>query len=310
MRLRSRRAAVIASLAVAGVAGGIAAGVALWPRPAHLVVPGGADNDTIIVNGMHPALLEVAVTDQYGRVTSGTPVRFRPVSGNIELSPTGAVTCRRREDAVVQATFAGLVRRFALRCRPVQWVEAPSWMGFVVGDSARGLSFVAHGPDGAPVTELRGNVIVEDGSIAELVGQKVRPKQPGRTLAIVTVGDRKAVIAVEVHRLVTSFVNHPRSEDLLAMRVRLARGDTIEVPLPVAAFWVKYVSRDSGAAPPTIELRGNGSCANGNGISAMRVLEGEYAKYCFSHDGTTLMIAHGQAGADTVTGTVALALKW
>ena len=74
-----------------------------------------------------------------------------------------------------------------------------------------------------------------------LSSQKVRPKQPGRTFVEVSVGDRRAVIAVQVHHLVTSFVNQPRDEELLAMRVRLARGDTIEVPLPKAAFWVTYV---------------------------------------------------------------------
>jgi hypothetical protein len=309
MRLRSRRAAAIASISVAAAGTAAVAGVELWPRPAHLVVPIASGNDTIVVNSVHPARLEVTVTDQYGRPSSASAVRFRLISGTVELSPTGAVTCRRRDDAVVQATFAGLSRSFALRCRPVKSLEAPSWMGFLVGDSARDVSFIAHGLDGAPVTELRGSVTIEDRSIAELVGQKVRPKQPGRTFVEVRVGDRRAVIAVQVHHLVTSFVNQPRDEERLAMRVRLARGDTIEVPLPKAAFWVTYVPNNPGETPPTIELRGNGSCTTGNGVQAMRGVEGEYAKYCHSDDGARFSIAHGQTGADTVYGTLALELK-
>jgi hypothetical protein len=286
------------------------AAVALWPRPARLATVGGADNDTIVVNSTHPTRISVSVLDQYGRhLPSDTAVRFRLISGPIELSPTGGTACARREEAVVRATFVRVARDFVLHCRPVVSLEAPSWLDLVDGDGPRDLSFAVRGPDGVAVTELRGSVTVEDSSIAELIGTAVRPKRPGQTVAIVTIGDTRAMISVVVYRLVASFVGHPREQDLLAMRVRVARGDTIEVPVPKAAFWVKYFPGEPGAAPPTIELRGNGSCGNGDGIRVKRVEEGEYAKYCLSDNGTTMMIAHGEAGADTVAGTITLELN-
>jgi hypothetical protein len=306
MRLNSRKAFATVSIAVC--AAGVAASVALWPRPAQLSVPGAARNDTITVNTTHPTRLRVFVLDQYGRrLPSDTAVRFRLISGaSIKLSAPGKTTCTRSEDALVQATFVGLAKDFVLHCRPIVSLEGPSWMDFVVGDSPRDLSFLARGPDGVAVTELRGSVTILDGSIAELIGNTVRPKRPGQTTVIVAIGDKEARISVLVYRSVTSFVNSPPNERLLAMRVRLAQDDTVELPLPKAVFWVKYFSTDRGAAPPTIKLRGNGSCTTGDGIHLQRVEDGEYAKYCFTGDGATMMIAHGEMGAKMVNGTIAL----
>jgi hypothetical protein len=309
MRLRSRRALATVSIAICATSA--AAAGALWPRPARLATLAGAENDTIVVNHAQPTRISVSVLDQYGRrLPSDTAVRFRLISGAIALSPTGGTACTRREDGVVRVTFVRLAKDFVLHCRPVVSLEAASWLDLVGGDSPRDLSFVARGPDGVAVTELRGSVTVEDPSIAQLIGTAVRPKKPGKTVAIVTIGDVSATIVVVVHRLVTSFVGNPQNQDLLAIRVHVTRGDTVEVPVPKAAFWVKYFPRDSGAAPPTIELHGNGSCVNGDGIRIQRVENGEYAKYCRTDNGTTIMIAHGEAGADTVAGTITLDLNW
>lgn len=305
--LRTRKGLALSS--IVGIAS-VASATVLWPRPARLIAPMGF-TDTIVVNSTFPTRLGVSVVDQYGRrFASDTAVRFRLVSGSIDLSPTGATTCSQRDDAVVQATFTGLVSNFAVHCRPVVSLEAASWMWFVVGDSARHLSFAARGPSGELVTELRGSVTIDDGSVAEIIGTRIRPKKPGRTLATVAIGDRRALVAVLVHRLVASFGDILPNEDLLAVRVRLARGDTIEMPVPNAAFWVKYYSMDRGTHPPTIELRGDGSCTTGDGINAKRVEEDEYAKYCNARSGTTIVIGHGQTGADTVAGTIALELNW
>ena len=96
----------------------------------------------------------------------------------------------------------------------------------------------------------------------------------------------------------------------MAMRVSLARGDTVEVPLPKAAFWAKYFSSDGKSVPPTIEIRGKGSCTTGDGLRVARVEEGAYMKYCFAGDGATMRIAHGANGAEIVKGTVAIQLVW
>jgi hypothetical protein len=306
MRLRSRL--VTALLALAGV-GAIGVHV-LRPKPARLVTPGPGDADTVIVNAMRAARLQMSVADQYDRRAPAVGVHFRRLTGTVPVSHSGIVTCPLTEDAAVRATLGPLTREFVLRCRPVKWVEAVSSLNLVAGDSARPLHFVARGPDGARVTELRGDVTIEDGRVAQLVGPAVRPIRAGRTVAGVTAGTATANILILVHRLVTTFVGNPRDDDLLAMPVRLARGDTIELPTPKAAFWLTYLPRDPDDAPPTIELRGSGGCSNGDGVRAKRVEVGEYTRYCITGDGATIRLAHGVAGADTVKGTIALQLAW
>lgn len=290
---------------------GSAVFVLLRPRPTRLETTSRAGDDTVVVNQMHPTRLNVSVLDQYGRrLRSDTAVRYLWITGDsITLSSSGEVRCERHSDAVVRATFGRLVQPFLLRCRPVASIEAPTWLDLVVGDSTRDLSFVAHGPDGRTVTELRGSVTVPDGAIIAAEGTTVRPKQSGQTVAIVDVGDAEARIPIVVYQPVKSFVDNPR-ERLMAMHVSLTRGDTIEVSLPNAAFWVTYFSKDPSVPPPTIELEGDGSCTTGDGVRQRRIEDGEYAKYCLAGSGTQMMIAHGAGGAARITGIVAIRVMW
>jgi hypothetical protein len=292
--------------------GGIVSFILLRPRPSQLLVTPRAGDDTLVVNQTHPTRLSVSVVDQYGRrLRSDTAVRYRWIKGDsIALSSKGELRCENQSDAVVRATFRSLVQQFVLRCRPVASIEAPTWLDLVVGDSTRDLSFVAHGPDGRAVTELRGAVTVPDGAIVAAEGTTVRPKRSGQTVATVEIGDAEASIPIVVYQPVKSFVNNSPRERLMAMPVSLARGDTIEVPLPKAAFWVTYFSKDRSATPPTIELQGPGSCTTGDGVRVRRIEDGEYAKYCLAGNGTRMMIAHGAAGAARVSGIVAIRLMW
>ena len=211
---------------------------------------------------------------------------------------------------MVRATFAGLSREFELRCRPVAWIEAPTWLDLIVGDSTRDLAFVAHGPDGRAVTELRGAITVPDKSIVAAEGATIRPKRSGMTFATVEIGDAKAAIPIVVYQPVASFVGNSPTVRAMAMRVNLARGDTVEVPLPKAAFWVTYFSSDARVAPPTIELEGDGLCTTGDGLRQRRIEDGEYAKYCHTGNGVRMRIAHGAVGAARVNGVVAIRLMW
>ena len=292
---------------------GACASVALLrPRPTRLEVTARVGDDTVVVNQMHPTRLGVSVLDQYGRrLRADGAVQYRWIAGDsIPLTSSGEVRCDNHSDATVRATFRSLFQQFVLRCRPVASIEAPTWLDLVVGDSTRDLSFVAHGPDGRAVTELRGAVTVPDGAIVAAQRTTIRPKRSGETVAIVEVGDAEARIPIVVYQPVKSFVDNPQRERLMAMNVSLARGDTIEVPLPKAAFWVTYFSKDRGIAPPTIELQGEGSCTTGDGVRARRIEDGEYAKYCLAGNGTRMMIAHGALGAARVTGVVAIRLMW
>jgi hypothetical protein len=293
-------------------AGAVPSFVFLRPRPARLAVTARAGDDTLVVNQIHPTRISLLVLDQYGRrVRSDTAVRYRRVGGDsMILSSAGQVRCSDNRDAVVRGTLGSLFKEFVLRCRPVVSIEAPTWLDLVVGDTTRDLSFVAHGPDGRAVTELRGAVTVPDGEIVAVEGTSVRPKRSGQTVAIVDIGDAEVRIPIVVYEPVKSFVDNPQRERLMAMNVSLARGDTIDVPLPKAAFWVTYFSKDRRMPPPTIELLGDGSCTTGDGVRARRIEEGEYAKYCLAGNGTRMMIAHGALGATRVSGVVAIRLMW
>jgi hypothetical protein len=299
---------VTSAVATCGVVASLAA---FRPRPTQLVVTMRAGDDTVVINQAHGARLSTTVLDQYGRrLSSDTTVRYQRVRGDsISLSASGRVGCEKHGDVVVRAELEALSKQFVLRCRPVAWIEAPSWMELLVGDSARDLAFVAHGPDGGVVTELRGTVRVENGAIVDAMGTTVRPKRFGMTFANIEVGDVKTAIPIGVYEPVTSFVNQPPKQ-MMAMRVNIARGDTIEVPVPKGVFWVTYYSSDRSAPPPTIELRGDGACTTGDGLHMRRVEDGTYAKYCRTGDGVRMMIAHGVAGADSVRGLIAVRMMW
>jgi len=296
----------------AAAAIGAAAFLVLRPRPTRLSVTPRTGDYTVVVNQMHAMRLGALVLDQYGRrLRADTAVQYRWISGDtVRVASNGEVRCVDHRDAVVRATFGALFKQFILRCRPVVSIEAVTWLDLVVGDSTRDLSFVAHGPDGRAVTELRGAVTLPDGSVAAIEGTTIRPKGPGQTVASIEVGNATARIPIVVYQPVTSFADNPRKVRLMAMHVSLARGDTMELPLPKAAFWVTYFAKDPTQAPPTIELEGEGSCTTGDGLRLRRIVEGEYAKYCFAGNGARMMIAHGAGGTAQVSGVVALRMMW
>lgn len=310
--MKKRTVYALVGLVVFAAIGTVAWFVQLRPRPSRLSVTTHVGDDTVVVNQMRPSRLGSSVLDQYGRrLHSDTLVQYQWIAGDsIPLSPDGIVRCEKHGDTVVRAAFESLSREFVIRCRPVASIEATTTLDLMVGDSARDLAFVAHGPDGRVVTELRGAITIDGGSIVAAQGTSVRPKRSGGTIAIVEVGDAKAVIQVIVYQPVKSFVGNPQGTDLMAMHVNLARGDTIEVPLPKAAFWVTYFSKDPSVPPPTIELQGDGSCTTGDGLHLRRIQEGEYAKYCHTGNGARMMVAHGATGAAIVNGVVAIRLLW
>jgi hypothetical protein len=308
--LRKLRLVLSAGAACAGILGSVAA---FRPRATGLAVTTRPGDDTLVVNQTHLTRIRVSVLDQYGRpISADSVLHYEWLSGDsTSLSPDGVLRCESRGAAVVRATFETLSRDFVLRCRPVARIEAASWLDLVAGDSARDLSFVARAPDGTRETELRGTVTVGDQSVATLQGTTIRPKRAGATVALIQAGDAKVAIPILVYRLVTSFTDTSAARGgLLAMRVSVARGDTLLTPLPRAAFWVTYISGDPMVAPPTIELRGEGACTSGDGVRQRRIEEGQYAKYCYAGAGSRMMIAHGVVGAETVNGVVALRLMW
>ncbi|MEO8335524.1 MAG: hypothetical protein ABI664_11160 [bacterium] len=306
-RARIRVGASVAMLALL-ITVGVVALLARAGPPARLVAGVGASAGGIVVNNVKPAQLEMLVLDKSGRQLASREVRYRWASGApISISANGVVTCTRHGDARVRASLGAIATDFDVWCRPVQEVRAFSWIDFIAGDPPRHLPFVAIGLDGNAVTELRGAASVFDTSVAKLEGSSIRPMAVGRTVVSVDVGDKNALMQVIVHEPVRTFDGLRANQRNVAVPVHLARGDTISWTLPKGVFWLKYLSRRPGEAPPTITVDGDISCSGGNGIRSYLVSLDVFATYCLVRThGATVILAHGAFGIYVVDGALAL----
>ncbi|MEO8622388.1 MAG: hypothetical protein ABI625_15055 [bacterium] len=300
---RTRIATVAGALALFATLAVVAMQMRNGP-PARLVADVVNPADGIIVNNVRPSLLKMRVHDEAGHILPSTGVQYRWTSGApIAITPAGEVTCKENGDATVRASLGTVTTTISVLCRPVQVIRASTWIDFMAGDSARHLPYSAIGVDGRPVMQLRGSAGVRDSSIATLEGASIRPRAVGETSVDVMVGDRSARMQVVVHELVHSFANLRADQRFVAMNIRLARGDTTTLPLPSGVFWMKYVSRDSTDAPPSISVEGT-SCMPSDGIRNYTVPFGVFGSYCdaYSEKGVTVKLAHGSTGAAVVAG--------
>jgi hypothetical protein len=265
-------------------------------------------SEGLVVNTMRPIQLPIRAFDRRGHLLESRDVRYRWTSGSpIAISSDGVVACTQRGDAVVTASLGAITTNVDLRCRPVREMRASSWIDFMTGDPARDLPFVAIGVDDLPVMQLRGTARVLDSSVATLVGTTIRPRAIGQASVVVDVGDRTAMMSVIVHEQVASFVGLRPDQRFVAVPVRVAQGDTVHWALPQGAFWLKYLPRNAGEAPPTITVSGAISCSRGNGLNAFRALLDVYVVYCLVRaGGATVDVAHGRLGAQVVEGSLAL----
>jgi hypothetical protein len=151
-------------------------------------------------------------------------------------------------------------------------------------------------------------VRIFDPSVATVAGASVLPKGTGLTLVIVEVGEQEAKIMVVVHEMVSTFDHLRDDQRYVARPVRLARGDTVHWTLPNGSFWLKYLPRRAGEAPPTITVAGAIGCMPGDAIHNFRMNLGEYGTRCIVQRGgsASVMVAHGVNGAEWVDGTVAI----
>jgi hypothetical protein len=308
-RAHARVAALAAIIALSSGIVGVAVRMRDGP-PARLDAGHGGTLDGIVVNNTRPVQLQVRVLDKAGHLLSSDSVRFAWASGSpMTVSPSGVVTCNGRGDATVRASLGPIATHVDVLCRPVRELRATSWIDFLDGDSTpRHLPFVAIGEDGQPVMELRGAVHVTDASVATLEGASVRPKGTGATRVTVEVGEQKAHMMVVVHEMVGTFDRLRDDQRYVARPVRLARGDTVHWTLPNGSFWLKYLPRRAGEAPPTITVVGAIGCMPGNGLQSYRMNLGEYGTYCMVQRGgsASVMVAHGVNGAEWVEGTLAI----
>lgn len=296
-RGRARVATALAAVALLPTAAMIALVLRAGP-PASLVVVGqGGGADGIVLNTRHPVQLAMRVLDEKGRELPSTEVRYRWVAGiPLPLSPSGVVTCRYRGDATVRASVGTVETTVLLRCRPVREIRASMWLQFVAGDSGKDLRFFATGPDGLPVSQLAGELRVQDSTVATLKGTHVRPVAPGRTFVTVRIGDGESQTAVIVYEPVRTLEGLRPDQRFVVAPVRLARGDTIRWWLPKGLFWLEY-ERAADAQPiPALAVDGPVMCMPDFGPDVERVgclVRGPGAVIRIAHPGTT---ASGIAG--------------
>jgi hypothetical protein len=273
--------------------------------PARLLANPGAAADGIVVNNMRPVQLPVQVIDTKGRPLRTTAVDYRWTAGApLKISPTGVVTCAKNGDAVVRASVGVIATSLTVHCRPVRRLETNTWMTLLLPGASQDLPFTAVGVDDFPVTELHGTIRVRDSTVATLSGSTIRPLKAGETDVVLSVGDYAATIRVLVHEPVRAFTGLRPDQRFVAVAVHLARGDTVHYALPMGIYWLKYIPRHPGDAPPTIIA--DVTCGPGYGMSVYRLPRDEYATYCALNTDGKVTLAHGLNGAPVVEGTLAV----
>jgi hypothetical protein len=276
--------------------------------PAQLIAQSGSATEGVVVNNVKPVQLETHVLDKAGHLLVSKDVRYKWMSGvRIPVSQSGVVTCKREGDATVRASLGSIATDVEVWCRPVTELRAGSWTDFVAGDPPRHLQYTALGADGAAVTQLRGSARVIDSSVATLSGAILIPKAVGRTMVEVEIGDRETRMEVIVHERVRNFDRLRPDQSFVAAPIRLERGDTVHMSLPLGTIWLKYLPRRSGEAPPTITVDGPVVCTPGNGLRSYLVPSDEFGTYCYVRaPGATVIAGHGVAGVPVVEGSLAI----
>ena len=266
--------------------------------------------DTLIVNNLRAVRLPARVLDANGRVLEAPTLHYERVNGDaIPVSANGVLTCKQRGDVTVRASLGAIATGLVVRCRPVRAIESSSWINLIVGDSATELPFTAIGIDGRPVMQVRGAMRVLDSTVATLEKLNIRPHARGETVATMRIGDQETRIRVLVHEQVEAFTGLRPDQRVVAVPVRLARGDTVRLSLPAGALWIKYLPRRVGEPPPSIDLGIIGACSpGGDGLHQYRLPPNEYGtSYCLVDRGPSIVVlAHGPIGLPIVDGWLAL----
>ncbi len=276
--------------------------------PARLLPNVGEVANGVVVNNIDPVYLQMRVLDRKGKEIEAKGLQFRQIGGApLQITEEGLVGCNARSDAKVRVTMGRLATDIDVLCRPVRDLRATVWMDFLTGDSSVKLPFVAVGVDGREVSELRGRIRVADSSVATVDGATIRPLRAGRTTIDLNIGDRFVRVGVAVHRVVKAFAELRPTDVAIAVPIAVAQGDTLRWELPRGVYWIKYLSRRPGEAPPSILVEGDAGCVKDDPLRARIPIRDVYARYCLVRaGGAHVVIAHGAEGLPVVEGALAL----
>ena len=287
-----RRAMATLCLAAIALAATFAVRAMLNARAPAQLFAAGASADGIVVNNEKPVRLTMRVLDARGRVLPDTGVRYRWLSGApIPVSPRGVTTCTHAGDAIVRASLGTLATQLVLRCRPVHALRAMWTADLVLGDSGVKVPFLAVDAQGREVSLLRGEISVEDSSVATLDvaadGTRiVRPRAPGTTFLSLQIGDQGRGTSVRVFERART-VEGIRKGQLLAVPVELAGGEVRQwqIPAGLESYNLMVLPASDTAHVPRLAIVG------ANCVTDMR--EG---LWCVALHGATVFVYHSRDG--------------
>ena len=291
-----RRTMLMLCLAAIALVATIAVRTVLNARAPAQLFAAGTNRDGIVVNNEKPVRLGMRVLDAHGRVLPDTGVRYRWLSGApIPVSPRGVATCTQPGDAVVRASLGKLATQFVLRCRPVHAVRTLWTVDLIVGGPGVRLPFQAVDAQGKEVSQLRGELTVEDSSVATLDvaadGTRiVRPRAPGTTFLNIRIGDEGRGTSVHVYERASS-VEGIRKGQLLAVPVEVADGEVRQWQLPAGreSYNLSVIPDGDTARLPGLAIVG-ANCATGMGEGL----------WCVALHGATVFLYHSRNGDQRV----------
>jgi len=270
----------------------LAVKIALDLRAPALLTAAGDRGDGVVVNNVKPVQLSMRVLDARGRVLPDTGVRYRWLSGApISVSPRGVTRCTSAGDAVVRASLGNLATQLVLRCRPVHGLRTLGMMDLILGDSGAKVTFEAVDAHGNQVSLLRGEIGVEDSSVATLAraadGTRiVRPRAPGTTYLNVHIGDEARGAAVNVFERAGTVEGIRRGQHL-AVPVTLDAGELQQWQIPGGLEpYSLRVLPDGDAHVPRLAIVG-ANCVDDFGTEGL---------YCITLHGATVFVYHSRDG--------------
>jgi hypothetical protein len=298
-----RRAAAILCLGAVAFAATFAVRSMLAHSGAPVRLSSGGDGAYgVIINNVRPVRLSIQVLNAAGRVLPDTGVRYRWLSGMpLPVTSRGVATCTQAGDAVVGASLGRLSTQLVLRCRPVHKVNVSAEVNLVVGDSAVGVPIQAFDAKGKIVSLLRGELSVEDSSVATLAvaaddTRLVHARGPGFTILDIRIGNRYAATGVHVYERASS-PEAIRPGQSLAIPVELRGGDMREWHLPAGRenFNVTMLANGDPLHLPRFAIAGANCVQNGT-ASFM----------CVALQGASVFVFHSREGDQTraVRGTL------
>ena len=299
-------------LTLPALAAAFSCGSPSTPGPAVRLLAG--KSDTVVVNHSVTTLLPVNALDAVDRTVAGAPIQFERIRGaSIPITAAGSVTCTRPGDVVVRATLGRLSTALLIRCRPVEYLQIPGPIQFVLGDSALThpmlLPIAAHDKNGRPVEMLAGSVTVLDSAVASVRGSTIRPRARGTTIASARVGNRSASIGVHIYQRFDS-IEAPDTllrvrpkQRLFALPLRLQPGEFRRQRVP-PGDWMITTLTPTDTNPNAMKLHfENASC-----VPNLLNESGRFG--CRTGTGAAVVVYRPFSAGDTATATGYLLLRW